>query len=50
MGAIRGSDTFRMERFLAEGKSLRAVAQALGVTASTVKAEAERLQRSQVAA
>jgi DNA invertase Pin-like site-specific DNA recombinase len=48
--AIRGPDTFRMERLLAEGKSLRAVARALGVAASTVKAEAERLQRSQAAA
>ena len=48
--AIRGSDSFRMERLLAEGKSLRAIARALGVAASTVKAEAERLQRSQAAA
>lgn len=44
--AIRGPDTFRMEALLREGKSLRAVARELGVSAMTVKREAERLRSS----
>lgn len=41
--AIRGPETFRMERLLREGRSLRAIGRELGVSAATVAREAERL-------
>ena len=41
--AIRGPDTFRLERMLAQNHSLRSIGRTLGVSASTVKAEARRL-------
>lgn len=42
--ALRGSDTFRLERLLAEGRSLRQVARELSVSAGTVAREAARLR------
>jgi DNA invertase Pin-like site-specific DNA recombinase len=41
--AIRGSDTFTMERLLQKGSSLRAVARELKVDPATVSREAKRL-------
>src|SRR5690606_29648849 len=42
--AIRGSDTFAMERLLRQGLSVRAVARKLGCSAATVSREARRLR------
>lgn len=42
--ALRGSDTFAMERLLRQGLSVRAVARELGVSAATVSREARRLR------
>ncbi len=41
--AIRGPDTFKLERWIAEGRSVRSIASELEVSRATVIAEAKRL-------